>query len=118
MKEKKLTKEGALQKCAAMWSWLAENPAKEKKDWPEWKENGGKLQASLDCFACEFNEQQQQGYCDDNCILPCFASLGSCVVTGSPYIRWVYNKDPESRTQNAKLIRDSAKAARAALRTE
>ena len=38
-----------------LWSYLAENPTKQKEDWPEWKVNGGKY-SSVDgnCFACEF----------------------------------------------------------------
>ena len=38
-----------------LWTWLSENPEMDKKDWPEWKVNGGKY-SSVDgnCFACEF----------------------------------------------------------------
>ena len=110
MKEK-LTKKKALQHCVAMWEWLTENPLKEKKDWPEWEENGGELQASLYCFACEFNLQQKWSFCNDNCILPCFASLGYCMNIGSPYIYWSRNNSIKSSIRNAKIIRDSAKAA-------
>ena len=113
MKKEKLTKKEALQQCVALWSWLAENPFREKVDWPGWEENGGKLQAKSYCFACEFSLQQEQEHrhCNANCILPCFAFLCGCVATNSPYIRWVYTKNPESRKRNAKLIRDSANVA-------
>ena len=38
----------------ALWNWLAENPDKNKEDWPEWEENGGERPRILcGCFACE-----------------------------------------------------------------
>ena len=111
MKKEKLTKEEALQHCVALWEWLAKNPSKDKEDWPEWKKNGGKFQARSYCFACEFSLQQKHNCCNDNCVLPCFASLCGCTETNSPYIHWFYSKNPDARIRNAKRIRDSAKAA-------
>ncbi len=38
-----------------LWNYLAENPTKQKEDWPEWKVNGGKYsRVDGNCFACEF----------------------------------------------------------------
>ena len=38
-----------------LWNYLAENPTKQKEDWPEWKINGGKYSnVEYHCFACEF----------------------------------------------------------------
>ena len=38
-----------------LWNWLAENPDKNKEDWPEWAENGGNVSSyrSPFCLACE-----------------------------------------------------------------
>ena len=37
-----------------LWNWLAENPDKNKEDWPEWSHNGGPIQeVENDCFACD-----------------------------------------------------------------
>lgn len=110
MKEK-LTKKKALRHCVAMWEWLTENPLKEKEDWPEWEENGGKFQALSHCFACEYNLQQDYNYCNRNCIIPCFASIGHCTRRGSPYIYWSRNDSIESSIRNAEIIRNSAKTA-------
>ena len=39
----------------ALWRWLAENPGKEKDEWPGWSYNDGQLSdVTNDCFACEY----------------------------------------------------------------
>ena len=38
-----------------MWTWLSENPEKEKDDWPGWESNGGEYPfAAFWCFACQY----------------------------------------------------------------
>lgn len=40
-----------------MWLWLAENPDKNKWNWPGWKKNGGTYEISdgnYHCFACDY----------------------------------------------------------------
>ena len=38
-----------------LWIWLAQNPKKNKADWPGWKFNSGPYQPiQSDCFACEY----------------------------------------------------------------
>lgn len=50
----KLTKKRALFLCWKLWEWLAKNPFDLKKNWPEWKANGGKVSACLHwCPCCE-----------------------------------------------------------------
>lgn len=34
----------------ALWNWLADNPNKDKRDWPGWEQ----FCATDDCFACEY----------------------------------------------------------------
>ena len=41
-----------------LWDWLAKNPDKENKDWPEWSTNGGSINPVKNwCFACEYARQ-------------------------------------------------------------
>lgn len=47
----KLTKEEAIKNHRKMWGWLAENPMKDKLDWPGWKRYDVALN---DCFLCEY----------------------------------------------------------------
>lgn len=44
------------KKCAELWSWLAVNPDKKKKEWEGWKTIYHVVEG--DCFACQ--------YCKDN----------------------------------------------------
>ena len=52
----KLTKKRVLELCLDLWTWLRDNPMKRKSLWPGWEEH----QAYLNCFACEYVQQQQQ----------------------------------------------------------
>ena len=48
-----------------LWNWLAENPDKEKRDWPEWKENGGEIKRATSlCFACDYVEHNCLSCCE------------------------------------------------------
>ena len=48
-----------------LWNWLAENPDKNKADWPEWEKNGGGVKrVQSNCFACEYVEERN-AYCDE-----------------------------------------------------
>jgi len=49
-----LTRDEAIKNHRAMWNWLAENPSKEKKDWPGW--DGMDIgEVCGECFACEYS---------------------------------------------------------------
>ena len=40
-----------------LWNWLAENPDKNKDEWPEWEKNGGTVKRAVSlCFACDYVE--------------------------------------------------------------
>ena len=44
-----------------LWNWLADNPDKNKKDWPEWTFNGGDVcEVSDGCFACDYREAYEE----------------------------------------------------------
>ena len=62
-----------------LWNWLAENPDKEKTDWPEWVYNEGHTHSvTVDCFACDYADEMR-GKC------------GAC-----PLI-WPVNSDGQAR---------------------
>ena len=47
-----------------LWNWLAENPDKDKEDWPEWKKNGGGVEESIrHCFACAYEAVHNEDSC-------------------------------------------------------
>ena len=43
-----------------LWNWLAENPNKNKEDWPDWYKNGGSVKRAVPlCFACDYVERNR-----------------------------------------------------------
>lgn len=48
-----------------IWGWVAENPGKEKYDWPAWRSNGGDVgNVQNHCFCCEHDLGQGGGLCE------------------------------------------------------
>lgn len=91
--------------------WLAENPDKNKRDWPGWKSNGGTFEdIETYCFACDYVSEKGLLRCD-KCPLAGWGSDGdSCM--GMHYenlfSQWVKceKKDYNKRTEIAKQICD------------
>lgn len=103
---KKLGKLTALWLCWELWDWLAKNPDKKKSDWPEWEENGGKYNAFDNCFACEF-DNQNDNFCYRNCIVPCFKENLTCTASGSPFVAWCISKTSKTLKKQARIIANS-----------
>ena len=83
-----------------LWTWLAENPGKEKFDWPGWKFNGGDTkEVNNHCFACEYVSYSEQGC--DICPLD-FNDNGRCL--GGLYGNWNLARKPEELTALALQI--------------
>ena len=62
----RLTKKLMKELHTELWLWLAENPKKEKNDWPRWEENGGDIpKMEAECFACEYAARhgKRPGFC-------------------------------------------------------
>jgi hypothetical protein len=109
----KLTKKEAIKRHRELWGWLAENPMKEKRDWPGWGEyediNGG-------CFLCEYAFESQKN--DSNGLSICDycpvefketngylrGTVGYCL--GGLFSRWDRAIEPKERSRIASLIRD------------
>ena len=67
-----------------LWNYLAENPTKQKEDWPGWEVNGGKYnKINSHCFACEFIVGST--CCDCPLIWP----SKQCIGIYGLYQRWV-----------------------------
>lgn len=95
-----------------LWNWLAENPHRNKEDWPEWTDNGGKVNLIKSrCFACEYAEKATygDGHPCNNCPLnwnPTNAYGNNvCDGNGGLYIKWRnYNGNDGMRTRLALAI--------------
>jgi len=93
------TKEEALQKHIAMWTWLCQNPTKHKSDYSEWMNTYPRP----GCFLCEIVSTCEQ------CLLAKAQGGIPCHDSNSWYRLWVQageDKDWEKRREYAKLIRD------------
>lgn len=52
-----------IAKHREIWNWLADNPSKEKKDWPGWEEYvGSKIEINY-CFLCDYVNFAKGGMC-------------------------------------------------------
>jgi len=103
----RLTKVMALQLCEDLWGWLAVNPEKGKKDWPEWEWNGGSIpKMTYDCPCCEYGaagrtkkEVEGTGIMRNECKrcpLTGFWPTGRCLDECSPFLIWD-STNPKSR---------------------
>ena len=116
----KLTEKKALELTLKLWRWLESNPHNMKRDWPEWKENGGKYneeKVNSACFLCWYVKQRTSDSffetlnCREYCpLLATWKRRGSfeecynpCMAETSPYYKW--EKSGESKY--AKIIADA-----------
>jgi hypothetical protein len=88
-----------------LWNWLAENPGKYKRDWPEWVRNGGMHEkVSGHCFACAWDDLFDNGdentSCD-NCLFN-WEITEVCVESGSYYKEWERLTSIQLTTKGAK----------------
>lgn len=53
----------------ALWTWLSENPDKDKDNWPEWAFNGGEITRvqEADCFCCKYMNEKTLHSFPRNC---------------------------------------------------
>ena len=96
-----------------MWGWLADNPTKEKDEWPGWKQNGGEYHIVAEyCFACEYDyvvsDCASVGNCR-HCPLKGMSDETSYDCLDGDYEEWRYAdsvKDLAERKRLAEKIRD------------
>ena len=94
-----------------MWNWLADNPDKNKEDWPGWEMNYDDLFSGGEqnfCFLCGYVSNTPEGECF-NCPLDWGVSE-TCVPNSAPN-----NTEPESYFElycDAKTEKETSKYAR------
>ena len=104
-----MNKREAIRNHRRLWKWLAENPAKNKEDWPQWATLFG---VANSCFLCELTiGKNGDTHCSD-CIGD-WGSLKTCGTTSGKglYHRWwVHALNHKKRTELALKIKDVVKA--------
>ena len=92
-----MTKKQALEICKDLWQWLADNPMRDKVEWPGWnklREKYGRFVHSCPCCSYVQQEQGQKGLdfsCDGKlCPLGGFAweKVSFGCECGSPFENW------------------------------
>lgn len=94
-----LTREEAIRLHRELWGWLAENPMKQKTDYPKFKTE----RVRNDCYLCEF-AGSQCAKCPVEWPKPRYVSPCHCME--SYFGEWDDAKLPEERSRLAALIRD------------
>lgn len=88
-----------------LWQWLADNPGKDKDDWPRWERNSGDVPMVFTaCFACDVSPS----YCNE-CPLEWpenYSGEYVCDDTGGLWSQWEYAESPQERTRLAIAIKD------------
>lgn len=120
-----LTKEEAIRLHRELWGWLAENPNKNKFQWPGWENSeddytcdglyNGEI-IPFYCFACYATVLQIGDYADDDSCAACVLEWGSGVcdkwddsIIPKPiglFTKWNESKSDRMRSKLAAKIRD------------
>ena len=79
----RLTRKKAIELSIALWTWIVDNPGKEKKDWPGWGKYG---EMAGDCPLCEYSVRHET-LLGTHCICPLNDKCGSCFTTS--YGEWL-----------------------------
>lgn len=94
-----------------LWQWLADNPDKEKINWPRWEGNGDNVEIVMtrcfpcgyfkDCILCEPNIV---AHGDNDVIDVGYKTYAGCL--NGLYLEWDNCAGPEQRTALALQIKD------------
>ena len=105
---KKLTKREALRICSELWAWLAENPSRNKDEWPGWCDCG---EMSNDCPCCEYTLAADNGPCRKCPMRSLWTFDGDvyCLHKDSPFLAWFWARTNEERAQVAQTIANEAR---------
>ena len=95
----KMTRKEAIRLHRELWGWLAENPMKQKTDYPKFKTEC----VRNDCYLCEF-AGSQCAKCPVEWPKPRYVS--PCYCMKSYFGEWDDAKLPEERSRLAAIIRD------------
>lgn len=100
---RKLTITTALKECIRIWTALAESGSRQKGS------VAGAVKYAHRCPCCEYNEQNDHQYCEDNCIIKW--PTPHCEDRDSPYWGWLDAWDATERKRYAREIIKLAKKA-------
>lgn len=71
-----------------LWNWLADNPGKEKHDWPGWQNIKEKFFGY--CFACDYDDKAYEITNRDTCdCCPLLWEGKGCSLPNSLYSQWL-----------------------------
>lgn len=65
-----------------LWDWLAENPKKDKEDWPGWDNS---VDADCGCFVCEYVNRRLDSNCKS---CPCYNFCADPICWGTIHRQW------------------------------
>ncbi len=103
-----MNKREAIRNHRRLWKWLAENPGKDKEDWPRWAIYGGAI--TNNCFLCELALDKDSVQICPNCIGD-WGYYKSCSTNSDGlFSRWEKVSNHKKRTELALKIRDVVKA--------
>lgn len=95
----KLTRAGAIGGSVELWTWLAEDGGREKKDWPGWKYHGKVI---AHCFLCQYDLRNRVSHDIAGCPeCPYYQRFGHCNTNQKPYARWGNTMNTEARQKGA-----------------
>ncbi len=102
----RLSKKRAIKLHRELWDWLYRHPGLtvQKREWPEWKENGGRYyHVKAYCFLCVWVKGKGGG-----CLTYCPLKWpgGWCGGAKSYYVKWKDARFNYTRKRYAKQIRD------------
>ena len=103
-----MKKEDYIKSHIELWDWLAENPDKEKDDWPGWERfdfDESYLEELSYCFACMYDAEKGGDYCV-NCLFEWPDNYRCEDSYDSPFVKWQNAKQNKTRTKYAKQVRD------------
>ena len=103
VKEVTMTRKEAIQKHRKMWSWIADNPGKDKRDYLEKFDPESKLIS--DCYLCEYAEERGRD-CED-CLVS-WPSGGSCYAVNELYEIWGIRMFRGHYTEASRIARQIA----------
>ena len=124
MKEKLVTERQALEWTRDLWDWLAENPGKEKFQWPGWETRQSQ---TSECPCCGFDDIERQKNHKPHCYncplkrrwgkpAPGDTHFLACNRETSPFFQWKLGLFGNNHEKMAKAAKKLANLARKALK--
>ena len=85
----RLTRKKALEISIALWTWIADNPGKDKGEWPGWNKDGIMYAA---CPLCECGHWERYKNKKCRCVLNP-KHIAKCGCFDTAYMAWDYSDE-------------------------